>query len=510
MKAVTTEHPPGWAKVPLQQALLPTSTFNPRTAKRGEFYYIDIEAIDNKKQQVVAPKRIANRAAPSRARNAVQAGDVIFALVRPYLKNIAIVPVELDSAVASTAFFVCRPGPGINNRYILNILRQDSFIASIATYGSSPPAARDDEFEKLPVVIAPAKEQERIADVLDELLSDLDAAVAALDRVREKLKLYRASVLKAAVEGSLSAEWRKQHPHTEAASELLERILIERRRRWEEDQLAKFKGKGKEPPKNWKAKYKEPAAPNTASLPPLPEGWSWVSFDHVGLTQGGIQKSPARAPKKNHYPYLRVANVLRGSLDLADLHRFELTQEELSRLRLQAGDILIVEGNGSRTEIGRCALWRGEVENCVHQNHLIRVRPLPGVLSKYANTFLNSPIGQMAIQHVASSTSGLYTLNISKIKKLPLALLPSSEQEAIVEAVEDQLSVIDHLEGDLDAKVKSAQGLRQAILRHAFTGRLVPQDPNDEPAEELLKRITAARQAHATEARTSQGTPEDA
>jgi type I restriction enzyme S subunit len=98
---------------------------------------------------------------------------------------------------------------------------------------------------------------------------------------------------------------------------------------------------------------------------------------------------------------------------------------------------------------------------------------------------------------VASSTSGLYTLSISKIEKLPLALAPSVEQEAIVEAVEDQLSVIDHLEAGLDAKLKTAPGLRQVILRDAFTGQLVPQDPNDEPASELLKRIAAKREGRA-------------
>lgn len=357
-----------------------------------------------------------------------------------------------------------------------------------------------DRFRQLEVPVAPLNEQRRIVETYEELISDLDAGAAALERARAKLKLYRASVLKAAVEGAITAEWRERHPQTEPASELLKRILAERRRRWEQDQLAKFKAKNQEPPKNWKAKYKEPVAPDTANLPPLPEGWCWASFDQIGETQGGLQKSPNRKPIKNHYPYLRVANVHRGSLDLHELHRFELTKDELERLRLEPGDILIVEGNGSRTEIGRCAMWRGEVADCVHQNHIIRVRPLAGAIPKYINIFLNSPDGQKAIQWVASSTSGLYTLSIGKIEKLPLSLPPTDEQEAIVEAVEDQLSVIEHLEADLDAKLKNARALRQAILRHAFTGQLVPQDPNDEPASELLKRIAAERESHAREA----------
>ena len=155
--------------------------------------------------------------------------------------------------------------------------------------------------------LPPLSEQSRIADALDELISDLDAGVAALERVREKLKLYRASVLKAAVEGALTAEWRAQHPNTEPASELLKRILVERRRRWEEKQLAKFKAKGQEPPKNWKAKYKEPVAPDTRNLPPLPEGWCCATVNQCSaLIQYG---SSAKTNDDTHgIAVLRMGN----------------------------------------------------------------------------------------------------------------------------------------------------------------------------------------------------------
>ena len=145
-------------------------------------------------------------------------------------------------------------------------------------------------------------------------------------------------------------------------------------------------------------------------------------------------------------------------------------------------------------------MWSGEVDDCVHQNHIIRVRPSAGVIPKYVNIFMNSPVGQSAIQWIASSTSGLYTLSVGKIEKLPFALPPTTEQEAVAEAVEDHLSIIEHLEADIEAKLKSAQALRQSILRHAFTGQLVPQNPNDEPASELLNRIAAEREQRAREA----------
>lgn len=388
-----------------------------------------------------------------------------------------------------------RPETDVDLKYLLYACRRYVDELDAKGTGTTFKAISGKTLRELPIPVAPTAEQSRIAEALDELFSDLDAGVAVLERAREKLKLYRASVLKAAVEGSLTADWRRRNPPAETGGELLKRILVERRRRWEKDQIRKFHEKGKTPPRNWKARYKEPVAPDVSELPALPEGWCWASFDQIGSVQGGLQKTPARAPRKTHHPYLRVANVHRGSLDLSDLYRFEMTPEELERLRLEPGDILVVEGNGSRTEIGRCAIWSGEVADCVHQNHIIRVRPFDGSIPRYLDIFLNSPTGQMAIQDVASSTSGLYTLSITKIKRLPLPLPSVIEQEAVVEAVEGQLSTIERLESDIETKLESAQALRQAILKHAFSGKLVPQDPKDEPASELLERIAAEREA---------------
>ena len=130
---------------------------------------------------------------------------------------------------------------------------------------------------RFPVPVPPLNEQRRIVAKIEELFSDLDAGVVALERAKAKLKRYRAAVLKAAVEGKLTEEWRTNHPPKETASQLLERILKERRRKWEEDQLAAYEKAGKKPPANWKTKYKEPATPDETNLPRLPEGWYWAS-----------------------------------------------------------------------------------------------------------------------------------------------------------------------------------------------------------------------------------------
>ena len=423
--------------------------------------------------------------------NAFKRGDVLYGRLRPYLNKVH--QPDFDG-LCSGEFVVMPDNEAISGAFLKHRLSASDFVdfASHLNAGDRP---RVDfgQLQSFALALPPKNEQTRIANLLDELLADLATGVAALERCREKLHLYRASVLKAAVEGDLTADWRSAHPDAEPASTLLQRILAERRARWEQEQLRTYAEEGKTPPKNWQAKYKEPVAPELADLPPLPAGWEWVGFDQIGAIQGGLQKSPARAPKRNHFPYLRVANVRRGRLQLDELHRFELTPQELAKLRLETGDVLLVEGNGSRTEIGRCALWNGEVEDCVHQNHIIRVRLATGVSPQYVNIFLNSPIGQFAIQQAASSTSGLYTLSVNKVKRLSLPLPPTAEQQAIANCVEGHATGIEQIDTTLTDKLAAATRLRQSILHRAFTGNLLPQDPNDEPAPKLIERIVAKR-----------------
>ena len=338
--------------------------------------------------------------------------------------------------------------------------------------------------------LAPATEQERIADILDELLSDLDAGVAALVRVREKLKLYRASVLKAAVEGALTADWRARHPHTEPASELLKRILIERRRRWEEEQLRKFKEKGQEPPKHWKAKYKEPVSLNTTKLPTLLDGWCWATVDQ--LSDVGTGATPNRGMKARYFdggtvPWITSSCVNAPFVyEASELVTLKALQE--CNLTLYPPGTLLIAMYGEGKTRGMCSEL--QIESTTNQA-LAAIQAHSGVRAFLKVFFAKN------YQDIRRAASGGVqpNLNLGMVREVSLPLPPFAEQEAVVEAVEDQISVIDHLEADIDAKLKSAQSLRQSILRHAFTGQLVPQDPNDEPASALLKRIAAEREA---------------
>ncbi len=400
------------------------------------------------------------------------------------------------------------PEGGLDSEYLYYFLTCAKQTAEGMASGTTFLELSGNQAGRMPLPLPPLPEQRRIVAELEKQLSRLDAAVEALRRAQRNLRRFRDSVLKAACEGKLvptEAELaRREGREYEPASKLLERILAERRRRWEEAELAKLRAKGKEPKNDkWKARYKEPAPPKTDGLPALPEGWCWATLGHVCEVQGGIQKQPSRRPERNKFPFLRVANVYRDRLELADVHEIELFPGEIDTYRLRRGDLLIVEGNGSAGEIGRMAVWDGSIANAVHQNHLIRARPLDGFSHVFATAYWNSSEGAARVLELAKSTSGLFTLSVSKVESLPIPVPPQAEQERIATALASAARGGEEAEGATRAGLDAIAALRQSLLREAFSGRLVPQDPNDEPASVLLARIRAEREAAARERMSS-------
>lgn len=207
-----------------------------------------------------------------------------------------------------------------------------------------------------------------------------------------------------------------------------------------------------------------------------------------------MTKNANRQAHELKKPYLRVANVYANRLDLSDVAEIGLTEAEHAKTRLKPDDLLIVEGNGSLDQLGRVALWSGELDDCVHQNHLIRWRS-SGPLSKFVLFWLLSPQGRSDLMNLASTTTGLHTLSISKVSALPIRLPPSQEQAELVRRVEALFAYADRLENRYTAARAQVECLTPALLAKAFRGELVPQDPNDEPASVLLERIRAARTA---------------
>ena len=414
-------------------------------------------------------------------------GDVLIARMPEPLGRACVFPGDTKTSVTVVDVCIVRTGAnGPDHRWLTWFINSPEFRSSVASRqsGSTRKRISRGNLATIPLPLPPLPEQHRIVAEIEKQFSRLDASVAALKRAQVNLKRYRSSVLKSACEGKLvpteAQLAREEDRDYEPADRLLDRILVERRVRWASQ------------PKR-RGKYKEPVAPDTSALPELPEGWAWANLGSITEIQGGIQKQPKRVPRHHSFPFLRVANVLRGQLDLEEIHKIELFNGELDKLRLIAGDLLLVEGNGSPSQIGRMAIWNGGIDDCVHQNHIIRARAGNRISPKYIESYWNSPDGSSKVLNSASSTSGLYTLSVSKVSNIPVPLPPLAEQRRIVDEVERRLSIIEQAEAAVEASLKRAERLRQSILKQAFTGKLVPQDPNDEPASLLLERIRAER-----------------
>lgn len=161
-----------------------------------------------------------------------------------------------------------------------------------------------------------------------------------------------------------------------------------------------------------------------------------VTLGSAATVSYGIQKCPANRPGQHPRPYLRVANVRKGYLDLSEVKEINVPDSEIETYRLQPGDILFVEGNGSRSELGRVAKWNGEIANCVHQNHLIKVRVDPKrLLPDFAVTWFNTELGRGHFFRAAKSSSGLGTINSSEVRSAPIPLPPLTVQQQIMERV---------------------------------------------------------------------------
>lgn len=244
-----------------------------QTGPTGDFVYIDISSIDRDTKKISDPKPMMLSQAPSRAKQRLKAGDVLVSMTRPNLNAVALVPEHLDRAIGSTGFHVLRSG-WLIPEFLLALVQTQSFIDAMSgvAQGALYPAVRPRDIATYSFSFETPTQQTRIVEKLEELLSDLDAGMAELKAAQKKLGQHRQSLLKAAVEGALTAEWRAKHTPVETSAQLLQRILTERHARWEAKQLAKFAEQGKPPPKEWQKKYPEPVQPDTTDLPALPEG----------------------------------------------------------------------------------------------------------------------------------------------------------------------------------------------------------------------------------------------
>ena len=335
---------------------------------------------------------------------------------------------------------------GLSPDYVYYYLQHAKPFALELSSGTTFPEISGKNAARIPIPVTATAEQIRISETLDELFSDLDVGVAALERARDRLKRYRASVLKVAVEGALTTDWRVAHPNVEPGSELLKRILAERRQRWQEEQLRKFAEKGKAPPKNWRSKYKEPVVPDTAHLPPLPDGWRWASLGQCFVVRVGATPSRSVAEYWNgDLPWVASGEVQFGPIVAT---REQITAEGLANSSTQINPrgsvILNMIGEGKTR--GKAGVL--EIDACNNQNcSAIWVSQTP-ISPKYIYYWL---VYQYEETRQLGSGNNQPAMNKSVVENILFPVPPVAEQEAVVELVDDKLSIIDHLESDLDA-----------------------------------------------------------
>jgi len=325
--------------------------------------------------------------------------------------------------------------------------------------------------EKSFIPLPPLPEQHRIVAKIEELFTRLDAGVETLKKIKAQLKRYRQAVLRYAFEGKLTQQWREAHKgELEPASVLLERIKEQRK-------------------KEAKGKFKELPPVDTSELPKLPEGWMWARVGNVSkMIQYGTSEKAGE--DSNGIPVIRMGNILDGKIVLDELKYFPKEWPQLGDFILQDGDVLFNRTN-SMELVGKTAVYKNYHPKAVFASYLIRVRLEENSYSpELLSFFINSFYGRKYISSVVSQQVGQANVNGTKLSLMPIPLIPLPEQHKIVEEIEGRFSIADNIEKVVDQSLKQAERLRQSILKRAFEGKLVPQDPTDEPAVKLLERIT--------------------
>ena len=324
--------------------------------------------------------------------------------------------------------------------------------------------------------LPPLDEQRRIVETIDSYVTRLDQVTATLERLRRNLKRYRASILKAAVEGRLvpteaelaCAEGR----HYEPASVLLGRVLGERRQRWEEGELARMKAAGKTPTTDkWKTRYKEPVEPQTTMLPSLPEGWCWSTVDQFALDVRYGSSTKPQPYTVEGVPMLRMGNIVNGTLNLENLKCLPTDYHEFPNLLLKPEDILFNRTNSAEL-VGKTAVFHEHDYPCTFASYLIRLRCLPGVRADYVAQYMNSIAGRVWVSSASSQQVGQANVNGTKLKTCPIPLPPRKEQERIGAETERALLHVTELTIELEKKLRKCDRFREAVLKSAFEGKL--------------------------------------
>lgn len=513
-----------WISLPLSDLPIATgNSINPFDFPDEEFELYSVPSHETGKPELVKGRDIGSN------KQLVSPGTVLLCKINPRINRTWIVS-EAGSRrqIASTewiSFYGCEE---VDPRFLMFFMQQsdvrDYLAANASGVGGSLMRVKPATLKGVNFRIPGIRTQRKIVEKLEELLSDLDAGVAELKAAQRKLAQYRQSLLKAAVEGALTADWRatkstssrrkpgsscsrddqpqKRDPglrrddeEKETGAELLQRILSERRTRWEQKQLARFAEQGKAPLKGWRDKYPEPLIRIPKGLPSLPEGWAWASLDQ--LTEFVTSGSRGWA---DHYTekgatFIRSQNINRDFLDLSDIAFVNPPRtSEGTRTRVQRSDLLLTITGAN---VGKAAVVDVELEEAYVSQHVALMRPVDSGLSEYLHLFLTCKAGGRGQLNKMAYGAGKPGLNLQQVQSVTVPVPNTHELPRLLRVLGASLDATSAQTDSIACGLRQAAAQRKNILKAAFSGQLVPQDPNDEPASALLARIRAQREANA-------------
>jgi type I restriction enzyme S subunit len=468
----------------------------------SDFTYIEVSAIDSQSGIVSSPELVKPENAPSRARKVVKEGTVIYSTIRPYLLNVAVIEEDfLPEPIASTAFAIVHPFCLMPARYFLCFFRSPVFVRYVESVqmGIAYPAINDGQFFNALIPLPPIEEQHRIVAKVDELMAlcdqletrhnnaaeaheklvshllgtltqsqktdsplcqrgaggDLDwqriaAHFDTLFTTEASIDALKQTLLQLAVMGKLVP----QDQNDEPASALLKRIQAEK---------AKLIAEGK-------IKKDKPLPQITDDEIPfeLPKWWEWVRLGTALDITGGVTLGrKLTGAGLVELPYLRVANVQRGYLVLDSIKTVEIRQSELPRYQLLNDDLLVTEG-GDWDKVGRTAIWNSEIENCLHQNHIFRMRGLTkGLSSAWIQMYMNS-IAKAYFQAASKQTTNLASINMTQLKNCLLAVPALQEQHRIVAKVHELTAICEQLKTRITQSNQLQQKLADVVVEQAI------------------------------------------
>jgi type I restriction enzyme S subunit len=363
----------------------------------------------------------------------------------------------------------------LENKLLLHYLNHFNYEDYVG--GTTRLKLTQQNLKKIPILLPPFPEQNRIVDKLDAIFGHLEQLKTKLDKIPGLLKNFRQALLNQAVTGKLTEEWREGKE-----LEDMELILPEIR-----------KGLIREL-KNQNKRIKTNDSPLDGDLPKISKSWTWARLLDFSDVIGGVTKGRKLKDKKTVFvPYLRVANVQDGYLDLEEIKEIEVLPTDIKKYELKEKDILFTEG-GDRDKLGRGTIWQNQIQGCIHQNHVYRARIYSNqIIPEYVSYFTKGIVAKTYFFENANQTVNLASINLTTLSNVPIAIPPTAEQQKIVENIKSLFNKADKIEQQYQTLKEKIDQLPQAILAKAFKGELVEQVPTDGDAKELLKQIQKAK-----------------